>query len=62
MTHVKKYLERDNVPKATGKSSSDTTEPQGVRPGSPSQELRDPLKVPPGVRSGKQTTGLQTIR
>ena len=52
MTNVKKQ-EQDNVPKATGKSS-DTTEAQGVTPGSPSQGLREPVKVPPGVRSGKQ--------
>ena len=53
MTHVKKYLERDNVPQATSKSS-DTTEAQGVTPGSPSQELRKSVKVPPGMTSGEK--------
>ena len=50
MTHVKKYLEPNNVPPATSKSS-DTTEAQGVTPGSPSQELRESVKVLPGMTS-----------
>ena len=50
VTYVKK---RDNVPQATSKSS-DTTEAQGVTPGSPSQEFRESVKVPPGMRSGEK--------
>ena len=50
VTHVKKYLERDNVPQATSKSS-DTTE--AVTPSSPSLELRESVKDPPGMRSGE---------
>ena len=53
VTHVKKYLERDNVPQATSKSS-DTTEAQGVIPGSPNQELRESVKVPPKMSSGEK--------
>jgi len=48
VTHVKKYLERDNVPQTTSKSS-DTTE--AVTPSSPSLELRESVKDPPGIRS-----------
>ena len=50
MTHVKKYLERDNVPQATSKSS-DTTE--AVTPSSPGLELRESVKDPPGMRRGE---------
>ena len=50
VTHVKKYLERDNVPQATSKSS-DTTE--AVTPSSPSLELRESVKDPAGMRSGE---------
>ena len=53
VTHVKKYLERDNVPQATSKSS-DTTEAQRVIPGSPKQELRESVKVPPKMSSGEK--------
>ena len=49
VTHVKKYLERDNVPQATSKSS-DTTD--AVTPSSPSPELRESVKVSPGMRRG----------
>ena len=49
VTHVKKYLERDNVPQATSKSS-DTTD--AVTPSSPSPESRESVKVPPGMRRG----------
>ena len=48
--YLKTYLERDNVPQATSESS-DTTETQGVTPGSPSQELGESDKFRPGVRS-----------
>ena len=50
MIYLKTYLERDNVPQATSESS-DTTETQGVTPGSPSQELGESDKFRPGVRS-----------
>jgi len=53
VTHVKKYLERDNVLQATSKSS-DTTEAQGVTPGSPNQEFRESVKVPPGMSGGEK--------
>ena len=49
VTHVKKYLEQDNVPQDTSKSS-DTRET--VTPSSASPELRESVKVPPGMRSG----------
>ena len=56
VAHVTTYLERDNVPRATSKSS-DTTEAQGLTPGSPSQELRESVKLPPGMTSGEKLLG-----
>ena len=47
--YLKTYFQRDNVHQAPTKSS-DTTEAQGVTPGSPSQELRESDKLRPGVR------------
>ena len=49
VTQVKRYLERDNVPQAS--NSPDTTE--AVTPSSPSLELRESVKDPPGMRSGE---------
>ena len=49
VTQVNRHLERDNVPQAS--NSPDTTE--AVTPRSPSLELREPVKDPPGMRSGE---------
>ena len=49
VTQVKRYLERDNVPQAS--NSPDTTE--ALTQSSPSLELRESVKDPPGMRSGE---------